>query len=95
VWWGSWHGQALQSDSALVHILQGRKKPEARPRSQYVENTTIYGRRYLAVAIDEAHSFRNVNKLYSAVRGLREKTDMLVAMTATPVQTRPSVSALG
>ena len=44
------------------------------------------------VAIDEAHGFRNVNKLYGAVRALRDKTDILVAMTATPIQTRPSVS---
>lgn len=53
---------------------------------------TIYGRRFLAVAIDEAHAFRNRNKLHTAILALREKTDLLVAMTATPVQTRPAVS---
>jgi hypothetical protein len=60
------------------------------PRSLLAEDT-IFGRKYLAVAIDEAHGFRNANKLYGAVRMLRDKTDILVAMTATPVQTRPSV----
>jgi hypothetical protein len=56
------------------------------------QKKTIFGRRYLGVAVDEAHSFRNVNKLFGAVRALRELTDIFVAMTATPVQTRPSAS---
>jgi hypothetical protein len=55
--------------------------------------TTVFGLRYLGVAVDEAHGFRNVNKLYGAVRALRQQSDVLVAMTATPVQTRPSASA--
>lgn len=63
-------------------------------KSAKVETSTIYGRRFLAVAIDEAHAFRNNNKLHMAVRVLRKKTDLLVAMTATPVQTRPTVRSL-
>ncbi|KAH9048618.1 P-loop containing nucleoside triphosphate hydrolase protein [Lactarius deliciosus] len=57
-------------------------------RAHLIEGQTIFGRRYLGVAIDEAHGFRNMNKLYGAVRALRDKTDIFVAMTATPVQTR-------
>lgn len=57
------------------------------------EDRTVFGQRYLALAVDEAHGFRNVNKLYGAVRALREKTDIFVAMTATPVQTRATASA--
>lgn len=57
------------------------------------EHKTVFGRRYLAIAVDEAHAFRNVNKLYGAVRALREQTDVFVAMTATPMQTRATVSA--
>ena len=60
--------------------------------AERLEPKTVFGRRYLMVAIDEAHGFRNVNKLYGAVRALRDKTDILVAMMATPVQTQPSVS---
>ena|ERR1700744_6315299 len=91
-----WTLQALQSDFSCVHVLQGRAKPKLRTHSGGIlVNNTIFGRRYLAVAIDEAHGFRNVNRLYGAVRALRDKCDILVAMTATPVQSRPAVSAQG
>ncbi|KAH9046210.1 P-loop containing nucleoside triphosphate hydrolase protein [Lactarius hengduanensis] len=79
---------ALQSDSSAIHVVEGPAKPSMTVRARFIESQTIFGRRYLGVAIDEAHGFRNVNKLYSAVRALRDKTDMFVAMTATPVQTR-------
>ena len=73
-------------------MLRGRGTATLRPRAVGVRlGETIFGRRYLGVAIDEAHGFRNANKLYGAVRALRDKTDILVAMTATPVQTRPAV----
>src|SRR6266571_7554101 len=88
---GTW--QALQSDSAYIHNLHGWGKPTTMPWMRAHERQTIFGRRYLGVAVDEAHGFRNVNKLYGAVRALREKTDIFIAMTATPVQTRPSVRA--
>ncbi|KAH9019860.1 P-loop containing nucleoside triphosphate hydrolase protein [Lactarius pseudohatsudake] len=58
--------------------------------SSRLERDTIFGRRYLAIAIDEAHAFRNPNKVYTAMLSLREKTDLFVGMTVTPVQTRPS-----
>ncbi|KAH9019253.1 P-loop containing nucleoside triphosphate hydrolase protein [Lactarius pseudohatsudake] len=79
---------ALQSDSSAIHVVEGPAKPSMTVRARFIESQTIFGRRYLGVAIDEAHGFRNVNKLYSAVRALRDKTDMFVAMTTTPVQTR-------
>jgi hypothetical protein len=84
----------LQSDSSYVHIPTiGTRSGSASlsDKSGKAVANTIYGRRFLAVAIDEAHAFRNTNKLHTAVRALRENTDLLVAMTATPVQTRPSV----
>ncbi|KAH9008003.1 P-loop containing nucleoside triphosphate hydrolase protein, partial [Lactarius hengduanensis] len=40
------------------------------------------------VAVDEAHGFRTTNKLYAAVSALRQRTELFVAMTATPIQTR-------
>ena len=82
----------MQLESSRIHILHARGKPTRHQIADRLEANTVFGRRYLAVAVDEAHGFRNVNKLYGAVRVLREKTDILIAMTATPVQTRPSVS---
>ena len=81
----------MQSESSLIHVLCGHRKPKAHYRAMRYERDTVFGRRYLGVAIDEAHGFRNANKLYGAVHMLRDKTDILVAMTATPVQTRPLV----
>ncbi|KAH9018911.1 P-loop containing nucleoside triphosphate hydrolase protein [Lactarius hengduanensis] len=69
---------ALQSDSSFVHVLHGRGKPTKTARAGACEGQSIFGRQYLALAIDEAHGFRNANKLYGAVRALREKTDILV-----------------
>lgn len=57
-------------------------------QAAHVQESTIFWWHFLAIAIDEAHGFRNVNKLYKSVRALRERADLLVAMTATPVQTR-------
>jgi hypothetical protein len=83
----------LQSDSGLIHVLHGRGKPTTNLRAQTLAEKTIFGRRYLGVAIDEAHGFGNVNRLYGAVRALREETDIFVAMTARPMQTGPAVGA--
>jgi hypothetical protein len=78
----------VQADSNHIHVPTAGSR---NPRLSRPEETTIYGRQFLAVAIDEAHAYRNPNKAYTAMRALREKTDLLVAMTATPVQTRPAV----
>jgi ERCC4-related helicase len=81
--------QAIQADSSFIHLPSvGSRNPRPSGRA---DATTIYRRRYLAIAIDEAHTYCNPNKAYTAMRALREKTDLLVAMTATPVQTRPAV----
>lgn len=56
-----------------------------------VEASTIFGRHFLAIAVDEAHAFRLANKFYTAVRALRQNSDIFVAMSATPIETRPSV----
>ncbi|KAH9019722.1 P-loop containing nucleoside triphosphate hydrolase protein [Lactarius pseudohatsudake] len=83
--------QAVQSDSSYVHLpCIGTRNPRVKKVAGRVEVDTIFRQRYLCVAIDEAHAFRDPNKAYTAVRALREKTDMLVAMTWTPLQTRPS-----
>ncbi|KAH9011430.1 P-loop containing nucleoside triphosphate hydrolase protein [Lactarius deliciosus] len=83
--------QAVQSDSSYVHLpCIGTRNPRVKKVAGRDEVDTIFRQRYLCVAIDEAHAFRDPNKAYTAVRALRERTDMLVAMTWTPLQTRPS-----
>jgi hypothetical protein len=73
----------------FIHLpCPGARNPR---RSDRADQPSIFGRRYLALAIDEAHAFRNPNKVFTSMRALREKVDLLVAMTATPVQTRPLV----
>jgi hypothetical protein len=88
--------QALQSDFDCVYLLPDSKKPSLSPvkkPSFAVHGTaTIYGHKFLVAAIDEAHNCRNINKAYWATFALRENAEMAVAMTATPVTTRPSVS---
>lgn len=83
--------EALQSDFSHVYHHIGSRMPKKWRIG--IDENTVFGRRYLGVAVDEAHGFRNANKLFSSVRALRGHTDILVAMTATPVQTRPAVSA--
>jgi hypothetical protein len=41
---------------------------------------------------DEAHCARKYNKVHIAARGLQERSHSMVAMTATPVTTKPTVS---
>lgn len=53
---------------------------------------TLFGHQYALVAVDEAHAARKHNVVHMALRALKEKTNVLVAMTATPVTTRPQVS---
>jgi hypothetical protein len=52
---------------------------------------TVFGKRWVLAIVDEAHTFRNVKRAYRAAIGLRGQADNFIAMTATPVQTRPMV----
>jgi superfamily II DNA or RNA helicase len=54
---------------------------------------TIYGRKFLVVALDEAHDYKNIRKGYWAAFSLRERSDSVIAMTATPCTEHPMVSA--
>jgi hypothetical protein len=51
----------------------------------------VYGRRFLLVGIDEAQNLRNIKKSYWALFALRERSESIVAMTATPITNRPMV----
>ncbi|KAG2352807.1 P-loop containing nucleoside triphosphate hydrolase protein, partial [Suillus spraguei] len=52
-------------------------------------STTVYGRRFLLVAVDEAQNLRNIKRSYWALFALRERSESIVAMTATPITNRP------
>jgi superfamily II DNA or RNA helicase len=52
---------------------------------------TVFGKQWMLAIMDEAHSFRNVRRAYRAAIGLRGAADNFIAMTATPVQSRPMV----
>jgi hypothetical protein len=54
--------------------------------------TTVYGRAWLNVIIDEFHRFRNLNRGYWSLVAIRERSDNVVGMTATPATTRTMVS---
>jgi hypothetical protein len=85
--------QSLQSDFDTTHHMLTAKTAtsDLSVRNNRALPTTIYGRKWTAAFIDEAHNCRNINKAYCAGRALREHARMFVAMTATPVTTRPMV----
>lgn len=84
----------VEWESSWLHTFQGRRTPSRQQRADQLEGKTVFGRRYLGISVDEAHGFCDVNKLYGAVRALREKTDFFVAMSATPLKLIPEASPL-
>ncbi|KIK38068.1 hypothetical protein CY34DRAFT_91603, partial [Suillus luteus UH-Slu-Lm8-n1] len=50
---------------------------------------TAYGRKFLLGLVDEAHNYRNIKKGYWAIFCLRLLCQAMVAMTATPITSRP------
>lgn len=53
--------------------------------------TTVYGRTYTFFVMDEAHSARKHNLARMGTHALRERSTLMVAMTATPMTTKPQV----
>jgi len=56
------------------------------------KETTIYGQKWLMMAVDEIHNARRINRTYRALLPLAQQTRFVVAMTATPITTSPLVS---
>ncbi|KAH0833809.1 P-loop containing nucleoside triphosphate hydrolase protein [Lanmaoa asiatica] len=54
----------------------------------YVDQT-VFGYNYSVCVVDEAHQARKHNKLHMALRALGSRSSMMVALTATPVTTKP------
>ncbi|KAG2134716.1 P-loop containing nucleoside triphosphate hydrolase protein [Suillus cothurnatus] len=69
--------------------------PKKTPRYEHVHRNTIYGQQFCMLFVDEAHAARKYNKVHLAVRGLLERCMAIVAMTATPVTTKPATGMEG
>ncbi len=61
-------------------------------RFGYLGKSTIYSQEFLLVAADEAHSARNLGWGYASLLRARTKAKSMLALTATPANTRPLVS---
>ncbi|KAG1741204.1 P-loop containing nucleoside triphosphate hydrolase protein [Suillus occidentalis] len=84
--------KALESDCDRIfeaNNLNPTKHP--RQKSNYTADAphTAYGRKFLLGLVDEAHNYRNVKKGYWAIFCLRLLCQAMVAMTATPITSRP------
>ncbi|KAG2098226.1 uncharacterized protein F5147DRAFT_656118 [Suillus discolor] len=84
--------KALESD--FEHILEASnvaptQSPRQRASYPTEASTTVYGRCFLLVGIDEAQNLRNIKKSYWALFALRERSESIVTMTATPITNRP------
>jgi len=92
--------QALVSDSSVAFAHQARNSLSVAEMPERARNwetvgkvSTIYGKAWTLAIMDEAHGFRKVNQSYRSALALRGTAQSFVAMTATPVQTRPAVSS--
>ena len=89
--------QALQDDASSIFLDVIRNvgdEPRQAPAYPNRVSTTLYGRRYLSMIMDEAHTARKLNKVHTAACALRTMSAGVIAMTATPVMTKLQVSIL-
>ncbi|KAG1779882.1 P-loop containing nucleoside triphosphate hydrolase protein [Suillus placidus] len=81
-------------DDAVTVFIEGDRnsygQPMAGPRLERTAPSTLFGRGYNVTFFDEAHCARKYNKVHTAARGLQERSHLMVAMTATPVTTKPT-----
>jgi len=54
--------------------------------------STLFGRKYLTVIVDEGHEFRNVGPKHTAAFSIMTLAAVRLVMTATPLQTSTKVS---
>ncbi|KAG1838807.1 P-loop containing nucleoside triphosphate hydrolase protein [Suillus subalutaceus] len=84
--------KALESDCERIFepsTLSPTTSPRQKVNYTMDAPTTAYGRDFLLGLVDEAHNYRNVRKGYWAIFCLRERCRAIVAMTATPITSRP------
>lgn len=84
--------QAIEDDaSRAVKIDKTRPSTSLEVIEEACRGNTVYGRRWLVFALDEAHKIRTQNASFTATAGLRQQSEFLVAVTATPITTSPKV----
>ncbi|KAF5379543.1 hypothetical protein D9615_006663 [Tricholomella constricta] len=82
---------AVKSDSEhLFTVTKGKPSdlPRQLPHVGRSKQRSVYGQRWLVVAVDEAHVCRTVGPTYTACMALNTVSESMIAMTATPVTTR-------
>ncbi|KAG2336606.1 hypothetical protein BDR05DRAFT_896483 [Suillus weaverae] len=87
--------KALESDCDRIfeaNNLSPTKHPRRKANYTADAPSTAYGREFLLGSVDEAHNYRNIKKGYWAIFCLRSLCQAIVAMTATPITSRPLVS---
>jgi hypothetical protein len=86
--------QASHSDFDAV-LSAEKINPTALPKKQasFARDgpNTLYGHEFLVTAVDEAHQCRTLNKAFFTYFGLMERSRCRIAMTATPIISRPQV----
>ncbi|KAG2045912.1 hypothetical protein BDR06DRAFT_900013 [Suillus hirtellus] len=89
---------AIQDDATTIFSDGPREDPGCpRQTARYdqAHRNTIYGGHFSMLIVDEAHVARKYNKVHLALRGLLERCMAIVAMTATPVTTKPAAGVEG
>ncbi|KAG1894055.1 P-loop containing nucleoside triphosphate hydrolase protein [Suillus fuscotomentosus] len=84
--------KALESDCDRIFETNNRtptKHPRRKTNYTTDVSSTAYGRDFLLGIVDEAHNYRNIKKGYWAIFCLRFLCHAMVAMTATPITSRP------
>ncbi|KAF8869441.1 P-loop containing nucleoside triphosphate hydrolase protein [Infundibulicybe gibba] len=91
---------ALQSDFLYCYAGANKskdRKPWDLPKARRTDlSKTMFGQKYLTVTIDEIHQMRNIGVKYFAALRLREQGEIILGLTATPLQTAPKdILAIG
>lgn len=77
-----------------VHVRLPFETPPEKLGFETRQKNTLYGRKYLVVVFDEAHTARNYGSKHSAAILLLRRARVRLILTATPVPTRPEVMIL-
>ncbi|KAG2747793.1 hypothetical protein P692DRAFT_201716179 [Suillus brevipes Sb2] len=84
--------KALASDFDRIfeaNNLSPTKSPRQKANYARDVSKTAYSQYFLIGSVDEAHNQRNIRKGYWAIFSLRERSQTMVAMTATPITSGP------
>jgi len=87
--------QAAESDfDAVLGADRMHPTQSPKPLASFAEHgpSTLYGHEFLVTVVDEAHQCRTLNKSFFSFFGLMERSRCRVALTATPIISRPQVS---